>query len=652
MRSLAEAAWHAREWEEIADAYDALLAVASPEEQPVCGLRLGMALERQGRRQAALPCYRAGIDSPCARGPVVAELWENLAALCVRIGDPRGAAAAYAGAAVDPRTEQEPAARAQHHLRAAEVLHRRLGDPDAARGELEASLALLPDHLPALDALEWIHAEAGRLPEVAAILARKIAAATARPQLRSLYGRLLELEAGPLARPDAARATAERLLEIDPRSRPALTLLAADARERGDLARAEALYHQLVDLLADQPPDQPERLTALAALGAIRFQIGHHADAEGPLREAVQLAGADADPALRAMLEELAAADRRWADLAELLAQRAAATADPEQRRRVELRRIQLLLDPLDDPRAAGEAAEAALARWPDDLELRDLVAAAEAARRRAEVDREAIRERIRRLTAEQAQLPGAEVARHTRLRHQLAELHLQLGEAAAARRCLELVLAEEPTRISALELLVDLDTREGRWREVAEGMDRLARLVGSRERRAELLFEMGEILRVRLGREDEAGDAYLRASDLSPRHAPTLRRVADTYWKSGDHAGVAEVARELDGADQLLVSATEPRTLARVAVAAALGGDLPLARRAAAALAERNLGALIAVVGDIDPEQTPLAALTAALAALCAPPGPPREAIRAALEEHASATAQAVARGLRTAAP
>src|SRR5262249_21511493 len=146
------------------------------------------------------------------------------------------------------------------------------------------------------------------------------------------------------------------------------------------------------------------------------------------------------------------------------------------------------------------------------------------------------------------------------------------------------------------------------------------------------------ETYRLRLGDDERASDAYLKAIDLDDQHAPTLRRLIDYYWAQGDDASLLEIGTELDGRGLLAHADTPADTLARVAVAAARGGDVARGSGLVRGLGDAAAGALAMALADAA-ARAPSAvdAIAAAARALCVPPGPSLEAVRAVLAIRAS---------------
>src|SRR5262249_60330030 len=129
----------------------------------------------------ALAAAAAARAAGAAGGEARATAWPGLAALYERQGDFPAAAETLAAGAGDERAGESPAARAEAHHRAADILRRRLGAPARAVAELEAALRLMPEHMPSLDALESIADEGQDPARVAVILGRKVAATAKQP---------------------------------------------------------------------------------------------------------------------------------------------------------------------------------------------------------------------------------------------------------------------------------------------------------------------------------------------------------------------------------------------------------------------------------------------------------------------------------------
>lgn len=236
--------------------------------------------------------------------------------------------------------------------------------------------------------------------------------------------------------------------------------------------------------------------------------------------------------------------------------------------------------------------------------------------------------------------LPLDEVDRITASRQQLGELCQRAGDTASARGYFELVLVEDPTRVTVLAPLAELYAGAGMWGKAVDALSRLSCLIAAPEKRADILFRMGEILRLQIGDEDCASDAYLKAIDLDPQHVPTMRRLVDYYWTQSDDASLAEMAAELDARGELLAAETSHETLAKVAVSSALDaqhGDARWPETIARVLGDGGAGALATVLADATTRRPVLAHDIMRVArALCRAPGPDLAVVRQVLAARA----------------
>ncbi len=385
------------------------------------------------------------------------------------------------------------------------------------------------------------------------------------------------------------------------------------AEDDGD---PEELRRRLEERLAVEP-EGPTRVEILRRALALAVERGDSGAVDTRSRELLTRAADDAEAfvARKRMFESRNDA----AGLAQLLRARADAVADPGERAELYFEAGRLAESELYDVTSAAEDYEAALAAVPDQLAALDALADLsyrtrhigraralyaligerasalgpdEVWRRRAELAEEAgdidearalythaIAANESNLAAHQALarlalsrnddaaayqalhavldlLPLDAVERITELRRHLGELALRLDDRPSARHWYELVLSQLPLDVPALETLTRLYIDAQSWQEAADALGRLSRLVHEPAARAELLYRRGEILRLGLGNDDAANDAYLKAADLHAAHAPTLRRLIAYYFAEGDLASLKDVARELEALNQPLEEA------------------------------------------------------------------------------------------------
>jgi tetratricopeptide (TPR) repeat protein len=481
----------------------------------VRGLELAGLLARLGEKGRAEDVLRRLVE----RLPGAAAPLEALSALLAARG-----ATAEADAALLRRLELPGEDQTRARLLAArgrEVLRlcRRADLPPArAMALLEELLAAPRDGLPAAVLAEALAEAQGRLPDH-------------RERLRAL-GQLLE-----------------RGLPLSGQTRARIQVALAEEAERdGDLTLALGRFEGALGESA--PPE--DRALQLVGRARVRLQRREVEAAVADVSDALELAP-DHAPAV-ALRAELAFRQQDWAVARESYG-RLATLPDGATAIAPALLAFRrgLLAEKLGDEGEAEAAYRQVAEMDAAHVEAREALGAL--ALGRGELSEAAGRfEEVVRLAPDRR-----EVGRR------LADIYLQLGDDPAARRTLEAVLAGEPERREALEALLGIYERDGLDGPAAALCERLARLYPEPELRARAYFRQGEILRERVGDAAAAGDAYLRALDLDPSHAPTVRRVIEHLWSRGDFAGVTEVAAELGSEDP-----GEPVSL-MVAVAAAI---------------------------------------------------------------------------------
>ncbi|MEZ4404799.1 MAG: hypothetical protein R3B06_32725 [Kofleriaceae bacterium] len=533
------------------------------------------------------------------------------------------------------------------NLELALVFDEKLLDPDAARRHYEAALADDPT-IPAVPRpLARIYELAGRYRDAATML-EEAARLAPTGERAALLAR---------AAADAARA-GDRTRAVDLANGAADAALAVGNHEAAARARAEATR------LGAEPARDERRARDLGQRESDLTRAVAEADGAAIETAARGvLAVAPAHPVAFRVLYERAEARGDWTTAAELYAERAAAESDPTERASHWFELGRLHADRRSDQRAARQAWTRALDTEPTfapaldalaDLAYRERdLAAADAlyARlptntsrlppdvvmlRRAELaeglgddqraltlaqgaarlgpSRRDIYATCARLAAKVGDLEAAiraarsglelivpdDVAALTAARLELAELCKQAGDTIGAVYYHELVVADEPHHAHSLEALAELYVERGNWAGAARALRALAATSAPPDRRAAILYKLGELTLSRLGDVAGADDAFLRAADLDPGHHPTLRRLIDVYWRAGDGAGLLDVAQELAVAGALIDPTTSRATLARVGIAASHAGRMHLAAEAIGALEDDAAPRLAAALAEL----------------------------------------------------
>lgn len=516
-------------------------------------------------------------------GPADAELWARLGHLYAGpLAAPESAAECYARAYAADRNRTElllPLARFHQQRGEWEPAHdyyqkaivRNAVPPD----ELAVVMLLLAEPAASLPGTPTVASETEVADNETAAVESEIAVALARGEQLLAAG----------AEDEAQQA----FLEVLTASRKVGHAHAAVAklyRRRGDLA--SALEHLIA--AADSADLKPARAAACALEAADVFMTeGDPTTAERLYLRAAALLPDDRAPV--EALGRLAAARGDHERHSELLARAAALTADRRDRARLLLERAELLERELgrehdayacyqeaaacDPTLRAAAGAFGRLARARDGWQTAasevpsDIGAQLDGRARPPAVEPGAELGAYAALRTALHLLPLDAVDKITEARVELGRVAERLGDLEQAERYFELVLAQDPTRREVMEQLVQLYLHGKKWEQAAELYRRLACLSSDWAERAEFLYRRGEAFFAGLGDLERASDAYLKAADLCPTHAPTLRRLISYYYAEGDHASLIEVTRELES----LKAGLEHAAL-EAGVGTALGGD------------------------------------------------------------------------------
>jgi tetratricopeptide (TPR) repeat protein len=617
----------AQDPDEIAALRRALDTAPAGAERAEAAQHLAAAYERAGQEEGAVAALRLCIDNATA-GPLVGPAWRRLVELYARRGDPHAAARALIASADDPRVGASEIQRAGTLVAAAEILRKRLNLPSDAGMLLERAVALDPTSAEALEALEALTSDAGDFERLADVLERKIDLVARGPrEQKTILARLAEIYAGPLGRPDLAQRTSERLSKIDPegtttaptrtakaaarsavpatarvsRELPAEVL--ADLSQRvelgGDLARADQAYWRAAGIEAEPAL----RANTLISHARVLLARGDVLAAVGEIEEALR--HTPAHLGALALLADVSFRKQDWSRARELYAaiEQSTDAADVIPRELLVHRRAALAQRLGDSAEAEALYRELAILS-PHHAEARR--ALAELALARGDKTTAALRlEEVLRL------LPAGASSELGDLRHRLGAVYAEMGDLGSARYYLELVVAQDPARAPALELLLATYERLELYQEAAEVCGRLARLYVEPAHRAAALYRQAEILQTRLGDAVGALDAYLRSSDIDPAFVPSRLRLIDHFWAEGDIDVVADLANDLaslplspeDDADlvaRLAIATAGPRSTAPPRFA--LAAHPVLAGAAARALALAGDRAAARGVDTIDP--------------------------------------------------
>jgi tetratricopeptide (TPR) repeat protein len=562
---LAEAAYALKRWDEARAALEPLHAAGLPP-RVERALRLGEIAERQSQPASAIIFYQAALEAG-ASGVDATRAWNALVALHNARGDHSAAARALLAAADDERTSETAQQRGGRLVHAADLLRKHAGQMVEAVEIYERALMLDPFQLAALDALEQIAERDGDVGAQVQVLQRKVAATGKQPhRQKAILGRLANLQAERLNRPDAAREAWTRALEIDPDYRPALAFLAAEARARGDHAEETRRLEQLTNLQPD-PADPDTRTEQLVRLGQLRQLAGDAEAAEACARRVLE--AQPRDGRALALLDELYTHAGRHADLIPVLALRAQVEREVEQIFDLLLRRASLL-------DAQGLRSEAIAAY--EELTVLNPAHATAWARLAALLRAEQAWHRLSVVLSRMADRHAAEdrASEAEALYVEVAHLwHDRLNDPGRAREVLQRALELSPRSQLALSGLLALARQR---KDAAEEDALLGRLVDIETEPRERAMAVAERARARQVRGDLEG-AYQLLMEIPVEASPDLVlklriELAEARGQLADAAPVLEALRERAVSTRDIV--TEKYAVRRLARLASERGPSP----------------------------------------------------------------------------
>ena len=399
-------------------------------------------------------------------------------------------------------------------LESAEVLESSAGDPAGAIVAYERALALAPDSVATIVALERLYERERRWDDLAALLERH-AARLPVAESTPLRLRRAEVLADHL---DALGLAADELEELAVEGDRATLSRLAQIYQR---AERHDDYLRTLSRSADAAASRPEKLILLRQLAA-----------EGEARpDGLEQAAAALEEILRqeprdaeafAALVRIDRAAGRFAALAETLTRRIEVTETAEAKRELLFTLAQIYENQLVDPEKALEA----------------LSAAETSGDRRGEVHEATARlaERLERWTlCADALIKWAEVEPEGEVRAELLVeaarvLADRLGDTVAAEASVERVFALVPDHPRALAIVARVRRDAGDHRKAAEVYQKAAAHETNRGEQARLLTEAGTETLDHLRDEDRAVELLTQALAANPEHAPAGERLVEIY--------------------------------------------------------------------------------------------------------------------------
>ncbi len=410
-----------------------------------------------------------------------------------------------------------------------------LGEVHAAMQAYEQLIALRPSSAAAWNRLAALLREAGEWPQLAQLLTRlgeRHAADGRRGEAEALYVEIAHLAHDRLGDSERARAVLHKALEVEPRSKVALTSLLALARGRGDAAEED----QLLGRLSELADDGAGRALAVAEQARARHARGDLDGALALLRELPPTTSPDAALKLRVEIDEARESLSDAAAALEELRARAAASRD-EASERWAIRRL-LRVAAAQRSGASEELARRALELDPNDREAATLLYELERARGNATAQLAAL-ERLLRIARRTFEGPE----REAELGIESADVLARAGDVSGALARLREVLEVAPEAGAAHRAYGALLLAGGQAAEAARSLARAGELQALDGAGWVLLGDAQEAA----GDRERAAAAYQRAGAAAPP-----RKRAEVAFRTGRISDARGAAIE--------ALATEPR--------------------------------------------------------------------------------------------
>ncbi len=443
--------------------------------------------------------------------------------------------------------ENDAAALVPFQVRLAELKETRLLDREGALALYEQVLQTRPDHPEAIArleallqkdstneraavALEGAYGAQGDAQRQAAVLEVRAGERPDALERKALYVALAELRE-KLGQPELAFLALCKAFRDDPADRALRERMVALAEKSGHEEELAAIFEDELDRL---PPGETAEV-ALRLGELYENLLGDPAKAAGFLRKAVALDPGAAQAALPA-LERLYARLEGWAELADVVSQRASQATGAERVQRL-FRLGQICEERLASPDRAAEAYEGALQGDPRHTgSLRALEALYEAAGRREDL--------LENLRAQRA--AGADPATKERILARMAALAAELGRLDESVALWKELLTVKPRHEEALAALEDLYERVERWSDLAQHLRVRAQSTVDRREIARLNDKLGQVLGTRLGDPSQAIQSYKAVLDTEPRNRRALEALRDIHAAQGDAEALAGIYRRL----------------------------------------------------------------------------------------------------------
>jgi tetratricopeptide (TPR) repeat protein len=426
-------------------------------------------------------------------------------------------------------------------LRMARVYDAELGDAARAVETHLRVLELEPKDADALAALDRLYLGAGMYDDLAEILRRRIEVVQDGEEQIELYFRRGAIFADALGDLDQALASYLAVLDQESRNRRALEAIEAIHFRREDWTRLYETYEKLIDV-AEGDDEMADIYARMARISSDALQAPNFGEDKAIelWNRVLDIRGEDVQ-ALQA-LGELCTRRERWEELVEIIERQIAATQGDADQIRLYKQLGRVWEDKLARERNALDAWLAA-----DRLDGHDLETLRSLARLyRSTQSWDELSQTLRRIIEVGQTTDAIDENETIELYAQLGQLEGEvLGRVDDAVEAWRRVIAIDPSDFRALAALEALFTREGRWEEAIDVLEKRALVLDDEVQRRDTLLQAASTWEEKVEDLTRAAAVYERVRASDPSNTLASDRLEAIYSQQYKWAELVEVLLE-----------------------------------------------------------------------------------------------------------
>ncbi|MFN3201894.1 MAG: tetratricopeptide repeat protein [Bradymonadia bacterium] len=422
------------------------------------------------------------------------------------------------------------------HLRVARWYDEHLQTPEHAATHYQHVLALEPENLPAIDALQSLLERYEKWPEVVSVLQRRVELSIDPDERKAALEKMAGILERHLDQPDEAIEAYQQVLQIDD----------ADLEVLRSLERLYAIrqrWNELVGVLTQQAMVLEEQETIVEnylRIGELyETRLGDAGQAIEAYRQAL---GAD-ERCFDAMqaLEKLYTVHDQWPELLDIYEMMLTVRSEAEHQLNIFGRMATIQEDSLNDPYGAIDIYRKML-----------MVDPAHAPALRALDRLYRAQERWDDLADTYATYLQSVEDGNTRIEISTALAGLYQGPINDAYRAIDTlvpILEIDPQHQPTLAALGELYTQTEDWEKAIDALSREAHLLSDRQQILDRQFRVGQAYQEKLGDLDEATRWYRSALEHDPSYVPALKALKDIHSSKGEWTEVVRVLKMVEAA-------------------------------------------------------------------------------------------------------